>query len=83
MLLSFLFYILSQSKRKDIYLLLAGIASGFAILNHPMGFIAPIIIGVNILITGKGFKKILLQFLFFTIPIILAIPFWILNQEIF
>ncbi|MDO8638128.1 MAG: hypothetical protein Q7R43_01015 [Candidatus Daviesbacteria bacterium] len=78
--MSFLFYILGQKNKKSIYYLLAGITSGFAILNHPMGFIAPIIIGVNILITGKRFDKTLLQLLLFTIPIIVAIPFWIFKS---
>lgn len=80
MLLAFLFYILAKDKNRIIYYILAGIASGFAILSHPMGFIAPIIIGVNILFTEKKLRRIFSQVLFFIMPVIFAIPFWILKS---
>src|SRR3989344_2847731 len=80
MLLSFLFYILAREKRREFFYLFAGISSGLTILNHPMGFIAPIIIGVNILIIGKGLRSRLFSFLIFIVPVILAIPFWILKS---
>lgn len=88
MLLSFLFYILAKDKKRNIFYFLAGITSGFAILNHPMGFIAPIIISTNILITGNNLKneqvlsfgKKFYQLLFFIIPIIFFLPFWVLKS---
>lgn len=80
MLLSFLFYILANEKKRNIYYFLAGIASGLTILNHPMGFIAPIIIGVNLIISRYQLKDKLFQIFIFAIPIIIAIPIWILKS---
>lgn len=80
MLLSYLFYVLTQIKKRNIYFLLAGIASGIALLNHPMGAIAPIIIVLNILMGNSKIKLKVFQFLIFIIPVILALPFWILKS---
>lgn len=80
MLLSFLFYILCKKKNRNIYYVLAGVTSGLAILTHPMGFIAPLIIGLNILITSTNLRKTLFHLFIFIMPIILALPFWILKS---
>lgn len=80
MLASFLFYILAQKKKQNIYFLLAGIASGLAVLNHPMGAIAPIIISTNILIMGDNFKRKLSPLFIFIFPVILALLFWVLKS---
>lgn len=80
MMLSYLFYILTKTKKRNIYFLLAGITSGLALLNHPIGAIAPIIIAFNILITDSKIKVKVSQLLIFIIPVILAIPFWIIKS---
>lgn len=78
-LASFLFLLLAYDKRKKLFFLLSGLFSGLSLLTHPMGIVAPAVLGVSILLWPTKVKEKIKIIAFVGFPIAIEILIWFLS----
>lgn len=75
--LSFLFLVLEDKKRKDLYYLLAAITSALSLLSHPMGIISVVVFIFYLLTNKESVKRKIITFTKFIVVVLVVSSFWI------
>ncbi|MCR4326257.1 MAG: glycosyltransferase family 39 protein [Candidatus Roizmanbacteria bacterium] len=67
-----------------MWLLIAGVASGLAVLTHPLGCIAPAVLAIYLLITKHSYRRLIIEYSVFFAPIAMAALgwYWWIGQDI-
>ncbi len=75
-LLLFVNYIRSN---KPVLLIAAGGTAALSVLNHPLGFILPVVISACLLLEKKSFKARVLDLAIINSPVMLAFSLWMVS----